>query len=172
MVLQNSEMRIEMLCALHARRYFRTMYEYMVRPSVGKRRHIYISSAPSVMKPCSHVTCKTCTDTLVRPGNQCVVCDKLLAEGDVLELKREGKSSLPAYGYFFLKVFPQARVMQVVGWPRPRNKGLLSRDKCSYLTAITHFHYLDQFPRSFYHTSQILHYSFLKYLHLCSARCT
>jgi len=43
-----------------------------------------------VMKGCSHVTCKTCTDTLVRPGNQCVVCDKLLAEGDILELKREG----------------------------------------------------------------------------------
>jgi len=43
-----------------------------------------------VMKGCSHVTCKTCTDTLVRPGNQCVVCDKLLAERDILELKREG----------------------------------------------------------------------------------
>lgn len=43
-----------------------------------------------VMKGCSHVTCKTCTDTLVRPSNQCVVCDKLLAEGDILELKREG----------------------------------------------------------------------------------
>jgi len=43
-----------------------------------------------VMKACSHVTCKTCTDTLVRPANQCVVCDKLLAEGDALELKREG----------------------------------------------------------------------------------
>ncbi|KAH9973995.1 hypothetical protein BGW80DRAFT_1304702 [Lactifluus volemus] len=43
-----------------------------------------------VMKPCSHVTCKTCTDTLVRPANQCVVCDKPLAEGDILELKREG----------------------------------------------------------------------------------
>jgi len=43
-----------------------------------------------VMKPCSHVTCKTCTDTLVRPANQCVLCDKLLVEGDVLELKREG----------------------------------------------------------------------------------
>ncbi|KAI0292854.1 hypothetical protein BC826DRAFT_1017122 [Russula brevipes] len=43
-----------------------------------------------VMKSCSHVTCKTCTDTLVRPSNQCVVCDKLLAEGDILELKREG----------------------------------------------------------------------------------
>ncbi|KAH9993328.1 hypothetical protein BJV74DRAFT_833540 [Russula compacta] len=43
-----------------------------------------------VMKACSHVTCKTCADTLVRPANQCIVCDKLLVEGDILELKREG----------------------------------------------------------------------------------
>jgi len=43
-----------------------------------------------VMKACSHVTCKTCTDTLVRPGSQCVVCDKVLGESDILELKREG----------------------------------------------------------------------------------
>ncbi|KAI9513372.1 hypothetical protein F5148DRAFT_1273048 [Russula earlei] len=40
-----------------------------------------------VIKACSHVTCKTCTDTLVRPTSQCVVCDK---QGDILELKREG----------------------------------------------------------------------------------
>ncbi|KAF9564068.1 hypothetical protein CPC08DRAFT_705606 [Agrocybe pediades] len=26
-------------------------------------------------KPCGHVTCRTCTDTLVRPAAQCVVCD-------------------------------------------------------------------------------------------------
>ncbi|KAI0305106.1 hypothetical protein B0F90DRAFT_1701358 [Multifurca ochricompacta] len=43
-----------------------------------------------VMKTCSHVTCKTCTEALVRPANQCVVCDKKLAKGDVLELQREG----------------------------------------------------------------------------------
>ncbi|KAH9159893.1 hypothetical protein EDB89DRAFT_2044160 [Lactarius sanguifluus] len=43
-----------------------------------------------VLKSCSHVTCKTCTDTLVRPANQCVVCDKQLAASDILELKREG----------------------------------------------------------------------------------
>ena len=86
-----------MLCALHARRYFRTVCEHMVCLLARKRRHIYTSSSPSVMKPCSHVTCKTCTDTLVRPANQCVVCDKLLAEGDVLEIKREGESSLPTY---------------------------------------------------------------------------
>ncbi|TFY74105.1 hypothetical protein EWM64_g9908 [Hericium alpestre] len=43
-----------------------------------------------VAKPCSHVTCKTCTDTLVLPAKQCVVCDKQLGEKDVIELKREG----------------------------------------------------------------------------------
>ncbi|KAH9022161.1 hypothetical protein EDB85DRAFT_1997073 [Lactarius pseudohatsudake] len=48
-----------------------------------------------VLKSCSHVTCKTCTDTLVRPANQCVVCDKQLAASDILELKREGGSLIP-----------------------------------------------------------------------------
>jgi len=84
-----------MLCALRARRIFQIVCAYTVRPLVRKDWHTYTSSALSVMKPCSHVTCKTCTDTLVRPANQCVVCDKLLAEGDVLELKREGEPLLP-----------------------------------------------------------------------------
>ncbi|KAI0049506.1 hypothetical protein FA95DRAFT_1556798 [Auriscalpium vulgare] len=43
-----------------------------------------------LMKPCSHVTCKTCTDTLVRPAKQCVVCDATVSEKEVIELKREG----------------------------------------------------------------------------------
>ncbi|KIK65919.1 hypothetical protein GYMLUDRAFT_93736 [Collybiopsis luxurians FD-317 M1] len=57
-------------------------------------------------KPCAHVTCKTCTDTLVRPAKQCVVCDTPLKvngdskkgekdkekseKGDIIELRREG----------------------------------------------------------------------------------
>lgn len=86
-----------MLCALRARRIFQIVCAYTVRPLVSKDWHIYTSSALSVMKPCSHVTCKTCTDTLVRPANQCVVCDKLLAEGDVLELKREGEFLPPTF---------------------------------------------------------------------------
>ena len=45
-----------------------------------------------VMKPCSHVTCKTCTDTLVKQSKQCTVCDKELVEKDIVELKREGMS--------------------------------------------------------------------------------
>ncbi|KAG6811104.1 hypothetical protein H0H92_008951 [Tricholoma furcatifolium] len=43
-----------------------------------------------VMKPCAHVTCKTCTDSLVRPAKQCIVCDHQLKDKDIIELKREG----------------------------------------------------------------------------------
>ncbi|KAF8664349.1 hypothetical protein AX14_006741 [Amanita brunnescens Koide BX004] len=43
-----------------------------------------------VMKPCGHVTCKTCADTLVRPSKQCIVCDTQLKDKDIVELKREG----------------------------------------------------------------------------------
>jgi len=41
-------------------------------------------------KPCGHVTCKTCTETLVRPGKQCIVCDVKVREKDIVELQREG----------------------------------------------------------------------------------
>ncbi|KAF5385599.1 hypothetical protein D9757_006767 [Collybiopsis confluens] len=58
-------------------------------------------------KPCAHVTCKTCTETLVRPAKQCVVCDTPLKvngdpskgnkvkgekseKGDIIEIRREG----------------------------------------------------------------------------------
>ncbi|KIM33264.1 hypothetical protein M408DRAFT_151881 [Serendipita vermifera MAFF 305830] len=43
-----------------------------------------------LMKPCSHVICKTCTDTLVKPSSQCVVCDVNLESKDIIELVREG----------------------------------------------------------------------------------
>ncbi|KZV93926.1 hypothetical protein EXIGLDRAFT_716557 [Exidia glandulosa HHB12029] len=43
-----------------------------------------------LMAPCSHVICKTCTETLVKPGMQCVQCDKTLKEKDLIEMKREG----------------------------------------------------------------------------------
>lgn len=43
-----------------------------------------------LMKPCSHVVCKTCTDTLVRPAGQCIVCDSTLGSKDIIELRREG----------------------------------------------------------------------------------
>jgi nitric oxide synthase-interacting protein len=47
------------------------------------------------MKPCAHVICKTCTESLVRPAKQCVICDTKLGEKDVLELKREGAHVIP-----------------------------------------------------------------------------
>lgn len=83
-----------MSCVLHVRRHFQTACEYMVRhPGLPMHRSLH-GPESIVIKPCSHVTCKTCTDTLVRPAKQCVVCDKLLAEADILELKREGESPL------------------------------------------------------------------------------
>ena len=42
------------------------------------------------MKSCGHVTCKTCTDSLVKPSKQCIVCDSQLAEKDIIALSREG----------------------------------------------------------------------------------
>ena len=44
----------------------------------------------AVMKPCGHVTCKTCTETLVKPAKQCIVCDVKLGDKDIIELSREG----------------------------------------------------------------------------------
>ncbi|KAH7910396.1 hypothetical protein BJ138DRAFT_1136063 [Hygrophoropsis aurantiaca] len=43
-----------------------------------------------VMKPCAHVVCKVCTDSLVRPAKQCIVCDHTVSDKEVIELKREG----------------------------------------------------------------------------------
>lgn len=43
-----------------------------------------------MMGPCSHVTCRTCVDTLVRPSMQCIVCDKQLTKESIIQLKREG----------------------------------------------------------------------------------
>lgn len=44
----------------------------------------------TVIRSCSHVICKTCIDTLVRPSKQCVVCDGKARDKDVVELAREG----------------------------------------------------------------------------------
>ncbi|KAI0797307.1 hypothetical protein BC629DRAFT_1581647 [Irpex lacteus] len=43
-----------------------------------------------LMKPCGHVVCKTCTDSLVKPSKQCIQCDKVLADKDIITLTREG----------------------------------------------------------------------------------
>lgn len=49
------------------------------------------------MKPCGHVVCKTCTDTLVKPAMQCIQCDVQLADKDIIELTREGMSMFWGY---------------------------------------------------------------------------
>lgn len=54
------------------------------------------------MKPCSHVVCKTCVDTLVRPSEQCVVCDHKLGKTDIVNLKREGQ--LPVFSLLSLSI--------------------------------------------------------------------
>ncbi|KAH8112919.1 hypothetical protein DFH11DRAFT_1857693 [Phellopilus nigrolimitatus] len=43
-----------------------------------------------LLTSCSHIVCKTCTETLVRPSSQCVVCDKEAPTEKIVELKREG----------------------------------------------------------------------------------
>ncbi|KAF9810228.1 hypothetical protein IEO21_07070 [Rhodonia placenta] len=48
------------------------------------------SALMNLMKPCGHVVCKTCTDTLVKPAKQCIQCDVQLADKDIIELAREG----------------------------------------------------------------------------------
>ena len=57
------------------------------------------------MKPCGHVTCKTCTDTLVKPAMQCIVCDVKLGDKDVIELTREGAVTLLRGGLQCLTMF-------------------------------------------------------------------
>ena len=47
-------------------------------------------SLPPVMKPCGHVVCKTCTESLVKPSKQCIQCDKVLGDKDIILLTREG----------------------------------------------------------------------------------
>ncbi|CAK5268773.1 unnamed protein product [Mycena citricolor] len=46
-----------------------------------------------LMKPCAHVICRTCKETLMAPtpGEQaCVACETRLKKKDIIELKREG----------------------------------------------------------------------------------
>ena len=40
---------------------------------------------------CGHVVCGTCADTVVKPGNQCVVCEATIRpEKDMVDLDKEG----------------------------------------------------------------------------------
>ncbi|KAH7883027.1 hypothetical protein F5I97DRAFT_1815380 [Phlebopus sp. FC_14] len=54
------------------------------------KSNLSINKVMFLMKPCSHVVCKGCTDSLVRPAKQCIVCDRALDDGEVVELRREG----------------------------------------------------------------------------------
>jgi hypothetical protein len=87
-----------------------------------------IDFLPSVMKPCAHVTCKTCTDSLVRPAKQCVVCDTKLSEKDILELKREGARAISLCYCIYLQFAVKELGLLVAAWPKLRRKVLLSRD--------------------------------------------
>jgi hypothetical protein len=73
-----------------------------------------------VMKPCAHVTCKTCTDSLVRPAKQCIVCDKQLKEKDIVEIKREGELHIFLLRFHLLIDFSFFKVLdlQAGGWQR------------------------------------------------------
>lgn len=62
---------------------FRAFSFFLFRASV-------VLHVPLVSKSCGHVICKTCTDTLVRPAKQCLVCEMVVKEKDIIELKREG----------------------------------------------------------------------------------
>lgn len=56
------------------------------------RRIWMLTGSPTdlVMRPCGHVACKTCTETLVRSSGECVACDQQLKPKDILDLRREG----------------------------------------------------------------------------------
>ncbi|KAG8934898.1 hypothetical protein FRC02_009020 [Tulasnella sp. 418] len=43
-----------------------------------------------LIRSCSHVLCKTCTEDLVKPNGQCCVCDAKAKSKDIVELAREG----------------------------------------------------------------------------------
>lgn len=105
---------------------------------------IFISSKPlidvPVMKPCSHVVCRTCTETLVRPETAasksssapkdegasrkeethvCVVCDVRLKKKDIIELKREGGLCILFSSSFIIDLLQQARASQAGAWQKP-----------------------------------------------------
>ncbi|KAF8317897.1 hypothetical protein DL93DRAFT_479799 [Clavulina sp. PMI_390] len=54
------------------------------------KKELSNSSNLALLKSCSHVVCKTCADTLVRPSNQCSVCDKPAKDKDIINMDREG----------------------------------------------------------------------------------
>lgn len=110
----------------------------------GSLLHFHLPSKPlidvPVMKPCSHVVCRTCTETLVRPETAasksssapkdegasrkeethvCVVCDVRLKKKDIIELKREGGLCILFSSSFIIDLLQQARASQAGAWQKP-----------------------------------------------------
>lgn len=91
-----------------------------------------------VMRPCSHVVCKVCTDSLVRPASQCIVCDRGLTNLDIVELKREGmyawstilsqNHGLSRHSFVLTLFFFQVQGSQGVDLQRRQRKGSLFKD--------------------------------------------
>lgn len=71
-----------------AKKSYRIAFVYFVGTSDSS---LILLTDFTVMRPCSHVVCKTCTDTLVKDSKQCVVCDTQLEGKDIIELMREGR---------------------------------------------------------------------------------
>lgn len=89
--------------------------------AIDVRRRRRAEELRVVAKPCSHVTCKTCTDTLVKPAKQCIVCDRKLGDKDIIELKREGMCHFGLSLCRILNIL-QGLVLREEVWPRRRRK--------------------------------------------------
>lgn len=74
------------------------------------------------MKPCGHVVCKTCTDTLVKPAKQCIQCDVQLADKDIIELAREGPYINRSLVGLLTPFRMKALDMQLEDWRRRRRR--------------------------------------------------
>ena len=88
-------------------------------------------------KPCGHVICKTCTDSLVRKAKQCIVCDTKVSEKELIEMKREGKGACWLYERCS-SFATQARDLREVEWQRLTRRALHFRDRNSSLEPSPH----------------------------------
>lgn len=62
----------------------------MIKICPSCKKELTTNSMIFLMRPCSHVVCKSCQESLVAPAKQCAVCDKQLSEKDSIQLSREG----------------------------------------------------------------------------------
>jgi len=54
------------------------------------KKELSNSTNLSLLIACSHVICRTCSDTLVRTSHQCAVCDKSAKDKEIIDMDREG----------------------------------------------------------------------------------